>query len=169
MGVRIPLYLCTSDSAPDIFRGEITCAATSYMGNSGSGVQLHGYDGLFRHFAPAYPDIYAEGPVRFADIVDGLSTTAAASEVLHSLGGIRRDRLRIAWNTPAEYSDAQVEAFKSDCRGLPPSPTEFGWKGSPIAHGWKWVYGETGYSTYNHMLPPMQPSCFNQTQVQLGI
>jgi len=162
-------YLCVSDSAPEVFRGDIAFAATSYLGNSGAGVFARGFDGVFQHFQPVFPNQYPEGPVRLGDVTDGSSTTAAVSEVLHSVGGAPTNRLRVVWNLPASYGVNEADAFRNACMAIPPEPRIAGWKGSPIQHGWSWVQGEIGFSTYNHALAPSQPSCFNGSQVQLGI
>jgi prepilin-type processing-associated H-X9-DG protein len=167
--VPLPLFLCTSDSAPTVFDGAVVFAATSYLGNSGTGVLSNGYDGMFRHLIPCKPELYSEGPIRSADVFDGLSTTAAISEVLHSVGSTSNDRLRIVWNLPVAYTPTETSQFRAECSSLPQQPDLSGWGGSGIAHGWRWVRGEIGYSTYNHVLTPMQPSCFNRSQVQEGI
>lgn len=166
--VRIPLYLCPSDWAREMTTGSTQVAATSYLGNSGTGVLANGYDGVFQHFITTQPQ-YPEGAVVVASITDGLSTTAMASEVLHSLGDSQRDRLRISWNLPQDYTSDKIDQFKTVCSSLPESPTDAGWSGVNRTHGWRWVFGDIGYSTYNHMLPPMQPSCLNGTFVQTGI
>lgn len=167
--IPIPAFLCASDSAPSTFSGAVSLAATSYLGNSGTGVLANGYDGMFQHLVPWNPELYPEGPIRMAEVRDGLSTTAAVSEVLHSLGGVSRDRLRVVWNLPRPYSSSDRAQFLAECKSLPPTPELSGWLGSNIAHGWRWVRGEIGYSTYNHMLLPNQPSCFNGGEVQTGI
>lgn len=170
-GYSLPIYICPSDPAPALFKGKETYAATSYLGNSGRGVLTHGYDGMFIHFAPTFPDVYPEGPVTLSSITDGQSSTAAVSEVLHSLNGVAndRDRLRLVFNTPQGYSQGEHLDFLTRCTEIPSLPLSAGWRGTPTAHGWRWTFGEIGFSTYNHELPPFRPNCFNQTSVQDGI
>src|SRR3569623_1026459 len=85
IGVR--LYLCPSDRAPNQVTsadGLRKAAATNYAGNSGSGVQTSGFNGLFQHTNSTFPRPHPEGPVRIDDVVDGLTNTAAVSEFLHN-------------------------------------------------------------------------------------
>lgn len=166
--VPIRLYLCPSDPAPEVFSAAITVAATNYLGNSGTGLMVSGYDGMFSHMTPWNPDAFPEGPVRLSDVIDGTSTTAAVGEVMHS-DNRSTDRLRLVFNTPTTFATAEVKQFKAMCLGIPESPTTYGWRGTGQLHGWRWTFGEIGFSTYNHMLPPMQPSCNNGTGVQDGI
>jgi len=166
--IPIRLYLCPSDPVPEIYSGTITVAATSYSGNSGRGLLVGGFDGIFSHMTPSDPRRYAEGQVRMADITDGLANTAAVAEILHS-DNRSRDRLRVIWNLPSTYSTEQISRFRGECAAIPPEPSTSGWVGNSIAHGFEWITGEIGFSMYNHLLPPMQPSCFNGTSVQQGI
>lgn len=166
--VPIRLYLCPSDPAPEVFSAAITVAATNYLGNSGSGLMANGYDGMFSHMSPWNPDEYPEGPVKLSEVTDGTSATAAVAEVMHS-DNRSTDRLRLVFNTPTAFATAEIDQFKATCLGIPESPTTHGWRGTGQLHGWRWTFGEIGFSTYNHMLPPMQPSCNNGTGVQDGI
>lgn len=165
----IGLYLCPADPASPFFRsGELTIAATSYLGNSGRGVLVNGLDGMFRHVHPGVYG-YEDGPIRTADVTDGLSTTAAVSEVLHSVGGLPRDRLRIVWQLPHGFSKSDIDQFRDACRSVPRDPPSHGWGGNPMHHGFDWTEGDVGSSTYNHMLRPMEPSCSNGSGWQDGI
>lgn len=168
--VPIRLYLCPSDSAPEVSSTAPPVAATNYVGNSGTGLlaNTYGYDGMFGHDYEWNPR-YADGRVRLATVTDGLSTTAAVAEILHSVINKSDDRLRVVWNTPVQYSESEINQFRTACAGVPHDPISAGWHGNSTAHGWEWVRGELGWSMYNHMLPPMQPSCFDQTSVQHGI
>lgn len=164
-GSVVPTLLCPSDPAPQVSEQR---ASTNYLGNSGRGRAINGFDGMFSHAGTTTYAQYPEGYVRLASVTDGLSTTAAVAEVLHSyLPPGDKERLRIVWNTPAETSD--VALFRKTCSSIPREPSVYGWDGNPMAHGWQWTFGEIGFSTYNHMLPPFQPSCFNGTSVQDGI
>lgn len=170
--ISISSYLCPSDGAlavDPVLDGAI--ASTSYLGNSGTGALDGGFNGMFRNLKPWRPDLYPDGPVRSSDVKDGLSHTAAVAEVLHSQGQQPSDSplLRTVWNTPLAYSSANFEQFRSDCAAIPEDAITLGWVGSPFAHGWQWVHGNIGYSTYNHVLTPQRPSCFNQTGVLEGI
>jgi prepilin-type processing-associated H-X9-DG protein len=164
----VSLYLCPSDSAPQTwpFRtpGE---AATSYAGNSGTGVMKYGYNGMFRHISAASPPL-RDGPIRAADVRHGLSNTAAVSEILHGDGTMAR--LRVNWNTPQAFPEPDgYDDFAAECSGIPRMPADFGWMGDIQARGLPWTYGDIGRTMYNHVLGPNQPSCYNGTFVQTGI
>jgi prepilin-type N-terminal cleavage/methylation domain-containing protein len=170
-GIVLSTYVCPEDPMLHLFEAAngTTTASTNYLGNSGTGVLNAGFDGIFRNLQPWKPAIYSDGPVRSADVKDGLSHTAAVAEVLHSLGFTSTPRLRMVWNLPQTYSSATYPQFLSACQSLPEDPAAYGYVGSGIAHGWQWVRGSIGYSTYNHSLLPMEPSCFNGTEVPTGI
>lgn len=161
--VLIALYLCPSDSISPITGGR----ATSYMGNGGTGVLTDGYNGMFRYIASSRPG--AGGPIRSTDAVDGTSNTTAVAEILHSPGAPTQDRLRMAWNLPADYTADRAHLFLKECMELPENPVLAGYHGSWLARGNSWPRGDTGVSTYNHAAPPMSPSCFNGQNVQTGI
>jgi len=165
-GVVVPLYVCPSDPAPQAV-GRFRIAATSYAGNSGTGVLRRGYDGMFRHLEPAGM-AWPNGPVRPADVRDGLSATAAVAEILHADGGM--ERARVNWQTPREYQrPEEFGAFKQECLGVPAEPVVFGWQGDAFARGVPWTLGDVGFTMYNHALPPDSPSCTNGGLVQEGI
>lgn len=166
-GTSIKLYVCPSDGAPEIFHGAVTVAATSYLGNSGTGALFKSPNGVFNHFTSS--NVYSESAVTYADVTDGLSATAAVSECLHSMGFGSQDRLRVAWFLPQEFDASETESFVTMCQSIPAEPVASGFGGDPFAHGFEWVFGDIGFSTYNHMLVPMQPSCLNGNAVQTGI
>ncbi|HUQ70575.1 MAG TPA: DUF1559 domain-containing protein [Planctomycetaceae bacterium] len=169
--VSLPLYLCPSDSAPAVTgNGSQSFAATSYLGCSGTGALNNGFDGLFVHFRPYNPDVYpGDGPVRFAAVTDGLSQTAAVGEVLHTVFPNQDDRLRTMFNTPRGYGFSEIDEFRRVCAAIPDPPSSGGWTGPFQGHGLPWTWGSVGFSTYNHMLSPQQPSCLNQAHVPSGI
>ena len=170
-GTEVSTYLCPSDPKPAVhaFPNGLRIAATSYLGNHGTGLLHGGLNGVFRHLAPWRPDIYEDGPIRSADITDGLSQTAAVAEVLHSVGVAPGERLRTTWQTPRSYTVGEFDQFRSDCRNVPEDPVAAGWRGTSIFHGSKWVQGGLGVSTYTHSLSPQNPSCTNRGGVPDGI
>jgi prepilin-type processing-associated H-X9-DG protein len=165
--VLIPLYLCPSDPSPALYRqSNGTCSHTSYLGNAGTGVQRDGYNGIFRNILIGPPP-YRSGIVRAADVIDGLSNTAAVAEVLYADGSFHR--LRVNWNTPLSMTAPnELDAFADYCSSIPPDPVQFGWRGDPWPHGFWWLFGNMGFNLYNHIIPPNGPSCYNRNDVQLG-
>ena len=166
--VMLPIFLCPSDPAPAVstlmLPGQ---AATSYAGNAGTGVLKFGYNGLFRHISPAGPP-RPDGPVRARDVADGLSNTAAVSEILYSDGSFSRSRT--TWNTPQVFSTPQqLDEFAAYCSGTPQIPRDFGWQGDGFGRGRPWTKGDLSYTMYNHVLGPNQLSCFDGSDVQMAI
>ncbi|MBS0265798.1 MAG: DUF1559 domain-containing protein [Planctomycetes bacterium] len=166
--VELPIFLCPSESAPAVSSAALPGqVATSYAGNAGTGVLKYGYNGLFRHISPAGPP-RRDGPIRARDVVDGLSNTAAVSEILYGDGTFAR--LRTSWNTPAVYREPhQLDEFASNCAAIPQFPRDFGWQGDGFGRGRPWTKGDISYTMYNHVLGPGEPSCYNGSDVQTAI
>ncbi len=124
---------------------------------------------MFRHLARQSPSPpWQDGPIRAIDVFDGLSNTAAVSEILHADG--TSSRLRVNWNTPRTFPTANdYDAFTSYCAAIPPVPADFGWQGAVNVRGLPWTRGDIGHGMYNHALGPNQPSCYNGTLVQTAI
>jgi prepilin-type N-terminal cleavage/methylation domain-containing protein/prepilin-type processing-associated H-X9-DG protein len=166
--VEIPLYRCPSDPAPPALPQGVTAdVATNYAGNSGTGVLKYGYNGMFRHISPESPP-RRDGPIRPADVRDGMSNTAAVCEILHADGSSAR--LRVNWNTPVTFPEPDLlDDFAEYCAGIPPIPSDYGWQGATRSRGVPWTFGDVTYTMYNHVLGPNQPSCYNGTDVQTAI
>jgi prepilin-type processing-associated H-X9-DG protein len=160
--IVLPILLCPTDSAP-VLVGTSKKAGTNYAGNCGVWLIPNGFDGLFVYLPPP-PGPYRGAPVRLADVTDGLSNTAALSEILRASES--KGRLRVNWNTPKLYMlSTELDAFASYCRSLPDNPFEFGWVGDPWARGLPWTEGAVGFTLYNHGIEPNNPSCYNQDGV----
>ncbi len=147
----LPIYECPSDGYAT-FRYDGGFLGTSYAGNFGTGVQAYGYNGLFRPGPGTSP----------AEFIDGLSQTAAVSEIL--VANLSDDRRRVLWETVPMLSPGQLETFAAQCSMLAtPAPG-----GDTMIHGRPWTCGDAGATLYNHILPPNRPSCRNGTRVQEG-
>jgi prepilin-type N-terminal cleavage/methylation domain-containing protein/prepilin-type processing-associated H-X9-DG protein len=157
------LLLCPGDRASQL--GDTT---TNYCGNFGTGMQLFGPNGLFR-----YPRSFdhipnaGTGPVRVAEVTDGMSNTVMLSEQL--IGDLTYDRLRTVWSTPEYYNADRFAEFKTLLANLPPVPTDFGWDGDRLVRGKLWTHGDPGFAVYFHILPPNQPSAWNYSEVPTSI
>ena len=154
----VGLYLCPSDERC-MSPTQSGNRRSSYVGNIGTGALDRGMDGLFQHF---FKTAYGGGGVRLRDVVDGLSLTAAISEILVSDGS--NDSLRTVWHT-GTYT-TELEQFRSMCNA---APAQSGNNHDPWMRGLPWTYGDSGVTLYNHMATPNSPSCTNRGLVQEGI
>ncbi len=163
VAVAVGTYLCPSDGTPATAwprpRGG---AGTNYAGNCGTWAVLHGFDGIFRFLD--VPISYGYGPVRAADVTDGTSNTACVAEILRTNRSM--ERLRVNWNTTVLFSKSnEINDFASLCQSVPFDAASAGWRGNCYARGNPWTNGNVGYTLYNHVLSPQQPSCYNKTEI----
>jgi prepilin-type N-terminal cleavage/methylation domain-containing protein/prepilin-type processing-associated H-X9-DG protein len=158
------LLVCPSDRS-----GTLTPTTTNYNGNFGTGVQVHGSNGLFRYYRSYdhFPNSKTYGPVRVAEVSDGLSNTALVSEQL--VADLTMDRLRTIWTTPEFYEPARFNEFKRVVSNLPQSPSEYGWQGTPRLRASEWTMPNAGYTLYHHILTPNNPSAWNRGAMQPSI
>lgn len=158
----VPLFLCPSDAQ------SAGRPVTNYCACFGSGVQKYGFNGVFRIIGGWY---LTPGEVESStymigsnDITDGLSNTAAVSELLVG-GNDETDPLRLLWRTPIQLSAAnQLDDFANTCQSIvapPPQP-------HPWARGIQWLNGDLMQTGYNHVLTPNQNSCTNGGFVPAG-
>lgn len=167
----VRLFLCPSDPASDEFSFENSLpgamGAANYVGCYGSGALCCGINGLFNQWQTGTPRYFPTGPVRFADIIDGASNTAAVSENLH--GDLTLARLRTRWFPVESFSPPnELEALANLCESLPPNPAQFGWFGDQ-SRNVPWTDPDYGGGLYNHVLPPNRPSCNNGTNLRTGV
>lgn len=167
LSIVVPGTLCPSEtqSVPIMPGG---WASTSYAANSGTGIQAAGFNGMFRHLQTGGVPPYREGPVRAADVVDGLSNTALFSEIL--VANLTGDWLRATWQlTTARTDPNELEAFADACVAETPRRQSSGaWFADVGTRGGPWLHGDSGTTWYNHILTPQLPSCTNGTRVQYG-
>jgi prepilin-type N-terminal cleavage/methylation domain-containing protein/prepilin-type processing-associated H-X9-DG protein len=137
--IQIPMYVCPSDPAP-------AGGVMNYSGNFTTGYQVYGSNGFFD---------WSMRPLKSADILDGLSNTAAISEILHNDG--TSHRMRVQWRTPRPMVlPAEFDAFAAWCDSIPPDPLAYGYQlGRGVGVPWNFV------TPYNHILPPNRPLCSN--------
>lgn len=173
---RPPHLICPSDGAAAAALGK-NWYPTSYPGNYGVDYQRRGFDGFFQPLetfsdAEAESDKTLGGPLRVAQIRDGLSQTAAFSE---ALSGDPRfadspgsgDPRRGVFHTP--YAVFQVDELPDFCRSVAahhlatrPRTIAFSLRGNP------WTEGVPSEALYNHVSTPNQPACINDSQMNEG-
>jgi type II secretory pathway pseudopilin PulG len=161
----VPTYVCASDGYSRIPHNNMTA---NYAGNFGTGVTASGYNGVFQSYRPQMLG-HPTGPVRTADILDGLSNTAALSEIV--VGAGTWEKRRTIWQTLERFSSAaEFDAFRIACRGGAYRVMSNGEPaGDPWSWGRPWLQTGPGSTWYNHVLTPNQVSCTNGTSVQTGI
>jgi len=147
VGISIGFLFCPSDRAEKV---QPEYGATNYLACWGrslptpSGTALFDTDGVFR----------SDDPVRFADITDGTSNTAAFSESLLPPSGSGRFTLTDKTKDVAMVSFRSGVLSEQRC-----SP--FGSRVSASRRGARWVDGFVLYSAYYHWQPPNSavPDC----------
>jgi prepilin-type N-terminal cleavage/methylation domain-containing protein/prepilin-type processing-associated H-X9-DG protein len=147
----VEAFLCPSDAAAGKIPRSLF-GTTNFAANAGSGTRelgtLKGADGVF----------FLASAIKFADITDGSSHTAAVSERL--LGAGEDDAISIAGHEArymlelAPGADPTPEACASSTSGT------FGERGS------KWILGNYGNTLYDHYYTPNSRTwdCMNVQQ-----
>ena len=149
------IFLCPSDP----LQGEGTPMGwTNYHANCGSWVYAKGWDGVFGpdYAEDGYPKL---APVRFADITDGLSNTAAYAEVANGFGeddksaaDPRRDCFEFGSPPSRDLATARRAFLAKDWR-----TARIPWTGTWRWRGYPWSEGTVWRGWYNHLLPPGSP------------
>jgi len=146
---RIGLFLCPSDQ---LAKGP----RCSYPGNYGVSFALDGFNGLF-------------GPekVSSANVLDGLSHTAAFSEWLLSDWHVspegNGERRRPVFFVPRQTESPEGHArFKALCRRAKTNQKMNAHKGL------NWLYGIPSDTLYNHVFPINKTSCTDGPNIRTG-
>lgn len=143
--LRPPLFMCPSDSAPP------NPGWASYAANVGVGYNSDSFNGMF-NFAGTAPRNVAP-----ADVVDGLSQTAAMSEWLVGNLSTLADRRRAILVLEGASGPLDLDEFTTRCRAEPnDSPRDNG-----NFKGLVWIEGHWITSLYDHTLSVNDPSCLN--------
>jgi prepilin-type N-terminal cleavage/methylation domain-containing protein/prepilin-type processing-associated H-X9-DG protein len=145
--VVVPFLLCPSDRGEKVHAG---FGPTNYLACWGrgqptsSGTAVFDTDGLFQ----------SRDPIRFADVIDGTSNTAAFSESLLAPSG--SGSLTLTHNNRGLVTVGFRDGTLDEPRCSP-----FGSQASVSRRGARWVDGFVLYSAYYHWWPPNSrvPDC----------
>ena len=160
--VSLAVLLCPSDSQPMFEDGY-----TNYAGNAGYAPQVYGFNGVFSLISldgtdPPF-DVTPSPTLKYQDIVDGTSHTAAMSEILRgSTSDAPVEDRRVLSETPPLYRRNQFPQFLDNCRKgnfIPPSARN---------RGSRWLVADMLTSFYNHTLTPNSHGCLNGHDGFLG-
>ena len=173
---KLAVFRCPSDPGPDFISvksgtsGGATgavfqYATTNYHVNSGTGVGK-----LYDTRLPSDGIVWTNAKVRFADITDGMSNTAAFSESLVGLPSQvvsaptnNRDRRRSYINVACVWASSTVpptSAGLANGYSAPSDPSLFEAMTVAISRGWAgqrgagWIHGREYWTAYNHYHEP---------------
>lgn len=144
--------ICPSDPFPG---QSLELGWTNYHGNAGSWVHTDGWNGIFG------PDYDAGGgsalkPITFAKIPDGLSNTAAFSEVVNGAGSDTGAKSKFeCFLSPMPGGD--TAASRATFLAQDWNTSSIPWGGSWRYRGYPWIEGTVWRTWYNHILPPNTP------------
>lgn len=171
--MSLPIFSCPSESGTRVFdvttlsgSGPINqYAGNNYHMNAGTGLGVN-YDGRGRTDGL----VWANSSVRFSQISDGLSNTAAFSESLLGLPAqtppaptTNQARRRTYINVACTwYSSTVPPAVQGLANGYQPpeNPADFEAATVPISRGWAgqrgagWIHGRDYWTTYHHYHNP---------------
>lgn len=140
----VSIFLCPQDRSVDTSDNQ---AWTNYQGNYGSGYPLYGDNGVF-----------ADQFVSLGKVTDGLSTTAAFSEIITGSMGLNQPSNSFKING-ISVAKSDFEKFSNACDQANTQNSEAAF--FPV--GSMWLRADVGSTLYNHVLPPNRPSCINNS------
>lgn len=158
LGQTIPYFLCPSDSHRVLQSGAVNgvivnSAVHNYPLNTGTTYPLSPRNPGGK---PVTGVFFENSQVRFADLIDGSSSTVCISETIKAEGGPSvwdgmsptNGFVLTAGNDNAT-NGPELTDYASQCHqaGLLLQQTR----------GSRWLYGAPGHSMYNHMRPPNDP------------
>jgi prepilin-type N-terminal cleavage/methylation domain-containing protein/prepilin-type processing-associated H-X9-DG protein len=170
--VQVNTFLCPSDTV----RLTSPYGHINYAANAGSNVQFFGpqFSGMFGWVVNPNADASGDNKanlgnsgrsVRFSDVTDGLSNTAAFSEKVMGIGNNNqntRDPLKPTSNifqvnfTPASGNDLVPLPYFTLCKAINPTTQALP---STEAMGNHWWSGHPYAGRYNHIMTPNTWSC----------
>lgn len=128
--------------------------STNYVVNGGTGLHVSGrFEGIFA-------EMVSDGQIAVRDVTDGLSQTAAVSEVI--VANRTQHPFRAVWEAPRS-SDVDTLCFL--CDGLDVSTQT----GNAWERGWPWTEGNPPSTMYNHAQVPNRRACTNGGGVMTAV
>lgn len=154
---QLSILQCPSDAG--YRRG---AALTCYVVNGGTGLHVEGhFRGMFT--IPAGGEIQGGGWISMPSVTDGLSHTAAFSELLVGDGSI--DSRRIVGSVKPGFRDAtKADEFVKACQ----EPSVLTRPVGKHSRGYPWINGNHPSTIYNHVAPPNHRACTNGGSVPDG-
>jgi prepilin-type N-terminal cleavage/methylation domain-containing protein len=147
---QVPAFVCPSNV--DMLPGNLGGRNTYYW-NAGSGIVM--YDSGAAGQPPANGVIYHTRKIRFSDVTDGLSNTAAMAEKMTGDGSNGISSPRTDTFRPGTYPNTPDEATQQ-CNAT--NVSDLAMQGySNVGAPWLQQYHST--NQYNHVLPPNGRSC----------
>jgi prepilin-type N-terminal cleavage/methylation domain-containing protein/prepilin-type processing-associated H-X9-DG protein len=140
---------------------------TNYYGNAGGQITMDGTtsNGVFGGIGPlATSAPYSPTLVRFSDVTDGLSNTAAFSEVVKGIGlnnNAQADTMRpsaTVYRVTGVNTAADSEAAHKLCQDAPKVGASAALAGH-FSRGTLWFIGSAHTARYNHVSPPNSFAC----------
>lgn len=149
-----PKFLvCPSDPLPG--KSELM-SWTNYHSNCGTWVRLTGWDGVFGPSKRTIGGAMGPGPIRFSEISDGLSNTAAFSEVVNGVGSAKSPNSRFDCYTFPGFPSGTAQAIRTQFQNRSWQTSEVPWTGTWRWRGYPWTEGSPWRTWYNHLLGPNQ-------------
>jgi prepilin-type N-terminal cleavage/methylation domain-containing protein/prepilin-type processing-associated H-X9-DG protein len=153
---EVSIFHCPSDSGPNVPAG---WAATNYRANEGTSI-VFGWgssdpNGVNADMPPPNGIFFTDSKIRFADITDGTSNTAAFSE--HLIGDFTNGVATEKTDTfaPGTYPATADQAY-ADCYSI--DWTNLAYQGQSNI-GAPWLRGYHSTTQYQHSFPPGSRSC----------
>ena len=142
--------ICPSDPRPG--KNE-PLGWTNYHCNSGGWVVTNQWDGVFGPMADVGGG-KKTGPLRFADVTDGLSNTSAFAEVVNGAASSGSKPSRFDCYEFGASPTGTATAIRTAFATKDWKTSTIPWSGTWRYRGYPWTEGTHWRSWYNHVMPP---------------
>jgi prepilin-type N-terminal cleavage/methylation domain-containing protein len=147
-------FLCPTDPSP----GKVEAMGfTNYHGNWGTWSPATGWDGVFGH-CDDLTGIKRLPSLKFGDVIDGLSNTAAFSEVVNGAGGAGSAKTKFdCLDFGSQPSTTDLAAARTALMAKDWNQASMLWDPPWRWRGTPWTEGSVWRTGYNHLLTPNSP------------